>query len=29
MRSRHGEVGYAGRPEAFARRLHEVLDDGG
>jgi pimeloyl-ACP methyl ester carboxylesterase len=24
-----GEFGYAGQPEAFARRLHEVLDDGG
>jgi hypothetical protein len=24
-----GEFGYAGRPEAFARRLREVLDDAG
>ncbi|XVQ15649.1 alpha/beta fold hydrolase [Spirillospora sp. CA-255316] len=24
-----GEFGYAGQPEAFARRLHEVLDDAG
>jgi pimeloyl-ACP methyl ester carboxylesterase len=24
-----GEFGYAGQPEAFARRLREVLDDGG
>ena len=23
-----GELGYAGQPEAFAARLHEVLDDG-
>ena len=23
-----GEFGYAGQPEAFARKLHEVLDDG-
>ena len=23
-----GEFGYAGQPEAFAARLHEVLDDG-
>ena len=23
-----GESGYAGQPEAFARRLREVLDDG-
>ena len=23
-----GEHGYAGQPEAFAARLHEVLDDG-
>jgi pimeloyl-ACP methyl ester carboxylesterase len=23
-----GESGYAGQPEAFARRLHDVLDDG-
>jgi hypothetical protein len=23
-----GEFGYAGEPEAFARRLHDVLDDG-
>jgi hypothetical protein len=22
-----GELGYAGQPEAFARRLREVLDD--
>jgi hypothetical protein len=22
-----GESGYAGQPEAFARKLHEVLDD--
>jgi hypothetical protein len=22
-----GEFGYAGRPEAFARRLHEVLEN--
>jgi pimeloyl-ACP methyl ester carboxylesterase len=24
-----GEFGYAGQPEAFARKLHEVLDDAG
>ena len=23
-----GEFGYAGKPEPFARKLHEVLDDG-
>ena len=23
-----GEFGYAGQPEAFARKLHEVLDNG-
>jgi len=23
-----GEFGYAGQPEAFAARLHEVLDEG-